>query len=106
MSLMCEGGPAKKFYLLIRGVCDVVGRQPGGEDKVISRLIAGEYFGEIGLLREDLQRFTVRAASDSPVEVMELGSARFTTLVTESQTVNEAITGMMHQRLAKLQCLI
>jgi CRP-like cAMP-binding protein len=102
-SMMCEGDPAEKFYLLIRGECDVMNRQPGGEDKVMSRLSTGEYFGEIGLLQGGPQRFTVRAASDSSVEVMELGSTTFTTLVTESQTVNEAITEMMHQRLTKLQ---
>lgn len=103
VSIMCEGDPAEKFCLLIRGVCDVMSRQPDGEDKVLRQLSAGEYFGEIGLLQGGPQRFTVRAASGSPVEVMELGSATFTTLVTESQAVNEAITVMMHQQLAKLQ---
>jgi len=102
-SILCEGEPAEKFCLLTRGACDVMSRQPGGEDNVISRLSAGEYFGEIGLLQGGPQRFTVRAASGSLVEVMELGSATFAILVTEWQTVDQAITEMMHQRLAKLQ---
>jgi CRP-like cAMP-binding protein len=103
VSIMCEGDPAEKFFLLTRGVCDVMSSQSDGEDKVLSQLSAGEYFGEIGLLQGEPQRFTVRAASGGPVEVMELGSATFTTLMAESETANETITEMMYQRLAKLQ---
>jgi CRP-like cAMP-binding protein len=75
--------------------------QPGREEKPVARLGTGQYFGEIGLLRNSRRTATVRAAPDldSETEVMALDRAAFSRLINDSQMTKDEIAMVMRQRM-------
>ena len=61
----------------------------------------GQYFGEIALLRGGTHNATVRAGSDTGVEVIALDRGEFSHLVAESPTTKDAIDRVVGERLAE-----
>jgi len=62
---------------------------------------AGQYFGEIGLLRGGARTATVRAAGEENVEVVALDREEFTGLLAESEATKVAIDGVANQRFSE-----
>ncbi|MCP4711806.1 MAG: cyclic nucleotide-binding domain-containing protein, partial [Planctomycetes bacterium] len=79
------GDPADAFYIITSGQAEVINHRPNGTDMVVARLEAGKYFGELGLIRQAKRMATVRAATDSPVEVISIDRDTFTKLMGENQ---------------------
>lgn len=65
----------------------------------IARLGPGEYFGEVELLRGGKSIAAVRAASESPVEVLTLPRNEFCQLLKESPLTEEALGRIVQSRL-------
>ena len=65
---------------------------------VISRLQAGEFFGEIELLRGGRSIANVRAG-DQPVEVLVLPRTDFIRVMNESPITAEAVAKIVQKRL-------
>ena len=84
-----HGEAADRFYVLVRGVVEVLLRHPAGQEIVVSRLRPGSYFGEIAFLTHGTRTASVRVAPDGPVEVMALDGATFDDLVGKSEYVRE-----------------
>lgn len=63
-----EGEPATAFYVMVEGGADVLSTGEGGVQRVINSVDAGDYFGEIGLLRQLPRTATVLASVDCVVE--------------------------------------
>jgi CRP-like cAMP-binding protein len=61
----------------------------------------GQYFGEIALLRGGTHNATVRAGSDTGVEVIALDRDEFERVVTESPATRDAIDRVVGERLAE-----
>ena len=72
------------------------------KENVISRLQAGEFFGEIELLRGGKSIANVRAG-DRPVEVLALPRADFIRVINESPITAEAIGKIVQTRLDERQ---
>lgn len=53
-----RGDPGERFYLVARGLLDVFVQSP--EPRIISQLSAGDFFGEIALLRDVARSASVR----------------------------------------------
>jgi CRP-like cAMP-binding protein len=70
----------------------------------VSTLHSGQYFGEIALLRGAERNATVRAGH-SGVEVMALDKETFNSLLTESETMRDAIDEVADQRELELVTL-
>ena len=86
------------LYIISRGSVDVMRRENGGE-KLLARLDADEFFGEIELLRGGNSIACVRASQESPVEVLTFPRADFMRIVEESPITAEALMKIVEARL-------
>jgi ABC-type lipoprotein export system ATPase subunit len=96
--IITQGDSADRFYIITKGQVEIVLYNPGGQDMVVTCLGAGQYFGEIGLLRGSPRIASVRAAGDTAVEVATLDRATFGGLVGDSELTRQAITRVADQR--------
>ena len=62
---------------------------------------AGQYFGEIGLLRGGARTATVRASGEANVEVVALDRTEFSNLIADSEATKVAIDRVAQQRFVE-----
>jgi ABC-type lipoprotein export system ATPase subunit len=96
--IITQGDSADRFYIITKGQVEICLHNPGGQDMVVTCLEAGQYFGEIGLLRGSPRIASVRAAGDTAVQVATLDRATFGGLVGDSELTHQAISRMADQR--------
>jgi ABC-type lipoprotein export system ATPase subunit len=70
--ILTEGKDNDKFYIVSKGMVEVVLPRPNQSDVVILQLGPGKYFGEIAFFHGDKSRASVRAAESNPVEVLTM----------------------------------
>lgn len=96
-----EGGTPDKFYLITRGYVEVVLQSPTGQKLIVSRINAGQYFGEIELIHGGQHIATIRAAPTSEVEVVTLDRETFDRLMAESRSTWTELDRVAHERMAE-----
>ncbi len=69
-----QGEPGDKFYIIVRGVVTVTGRDDSGPEKMFAVLQDGDYFGEIALLMDVPRTATVRTRTESLFLTLSRGS--------------------------------
>ena len=74
-----QGDPADDLYVVVTGALDARIRDAAGE-RVVGSIGAGEYFGEIGLLRGVARTATVSALTDC--DLLQIPGDRFLAIVT------------------------
>jgi len=89
-----QGDAAESFYVLVRGECDVLCRAPDGGEIPVGHLVAGDFFGETGLLLSQPRNATVRAGDEA--EVFRLSRDAFQKL---------ADNGLAHEEIARVMRL-
>ena len=77
-----QGDLADRFYIVSKGEVEVIRDDPAGESRRLAILGPGEFFGEIGLLREVRRTATVRASK--PTELLALDGASFSRFLASS----------------------
>ncbi|GAB4505309.1 MAG: hypothetical protein Fur0043_23040 [Anaerolineales bacterium] len=87
------------FFLVERGEVDVMLQGRRREDAVLARLGPGDFFGEIELLRGGKSIASVRAAPETPVELLALPRADFNQMLAESPLTQDAISKLVQERL-------
>jgi hypothetical protein len=95
-----QGQPADRFYIIARGELDIL-REDGGEsggDRRLATLGPGQFFGEIGLLTDRPRTASVRARG--PAELLALDRKHFETLVAQSKASADELTVVARERLA------
>ena len=97
-TIISRDGNVDYFFMIRKGEVDVVLLDNQKNENVISRLQAGEFFGEIELLRGGKSIANVRAG-DQPVEVLALPRADFIRVINESPITAEAIGKIVQTRL-------
>ena len=97
-----QGDDADLFYIITKGVVDVMVEQPGGTEIKVANLHSGQYFGEIALMRGGQRTATVRAADDSEVEVMALDRDAFGTIMEDAYKTREEMDQAIRVRLEEL----
>jgi len=65
-----QGDYPDRLYLIGRGEAEVVQEVPGGGDRQLAILKAGEFFGEMGIVGNSPRSATVRAAT--PLETLSI----------------------------------
>lgn len=86
------------FFMIRKGEVDVVLEDKKKNESLVSRLQAGEFFGEMELMRGGKSIANVRAG-DQPVEVLALPRADFIRVLAESPVTADAIRKTVHRRL-------
>ena len=87
------------FFMIHKGEVEVVLQDRKNEETVISRLLPGEFFGEMELLRGGKAIANVRAGSQGPVEVLIIAREDFQRVMAESPITAEAVAKIVQQRL-------
>lgn len=100
-TILHEGEPAEKFFIVTQGIADVVLTVPGGAEVIVNEMKPGQFFGEIELLKGGANKATIRASMHSPVEVVALDKQIFDNLVTQSEAVRASISKLAEDRLAE-----
>ncbi len=100
-TILKEGEPGDRFYIVTKGRAEVALKHPGGTDVVVMRPGPGEYFGEIELMRGGHNLATVRALTETPVEVVTLDREAFVNLMSESDATRDALAHIADRRAAE-----
>ena len=98
-NIIQKNSPVDYFYMITSGQVEVVlcGRKK--QDVSVARLKPGQFFGEIELLRGGKSIACVRAAPESPVELVAIPRNKFNTLLQESALTAEAIANLVQLRI-------
>jgi ABC-type lipoprotein export system ATPase subunit len=99
VQIITQGEVADQFYIITKGQVEILLHHPDGQDIPVTRLRAGQYFGEIGLLRGGVRTATVRAAGETSVEVVALDREEFASLIAESEATKVTIDRVADQRV-------
>jgi CRP-like cAMP-binding protein len=86
------------FFMIRKGEVEVVLQEKKKKEYVLSRLGAGEFFGEMELLRGGRSIANVRAGN-KPVEVVVIPRTDFVRVMKESPITSEAIARIVQRRL-------
>ncbi|HLO31636.1 MAG TPA: ATP-binding cassette domain-containing protein [Anaerolineales bacterium] len=89
--ILTEGRDNDKFYIVSKGMVEVVLPRPNQSDVVILQLGPGKYFGEIAFFHNSKSNASVRAAESGPVEVLALGYEQLNELLSQSEVTREAL---------------
>jgi len=92
-----EGELARNFYTILNGQVQVT-RHDNGADTPVATLGAGEYFGEVSLLRGGRHTASVRALAVTDLLVMS--GPDFKALAASSTQFAETLADVMQQRLS------
>lgn len=95
-----QGAPADKFFIIVSGGVEVV-REDDGTDRVVGTLRAGQFFGEIAILRDSPRTATVRAKGRA--EVLGMHRDTFRDLVARSLGTTVRLDEIIDERLTGLR---
>ena len=98
-----EGQEADRFYIVTRGAVELVVEHPGGQPTVVRRLGTGQYFGATGLMHGGRTFTSVRAASNTGVQVMVIDRETFNRLIAESEATMKAFDSSGRERMDEYQ---
>ena len=104
-TIIRRGDEGDRFYIIRHGTVEVLANGGGKGAKHVIRRSAGDYFGEIALLRDVPRTATVRALG--PVELYSLRRDAFQELLRQAERLEEAMqAGIMARDLARQQALL
>jgi ABC-type lipoprotein export system ATPase subunit len=89
--ILTEGKDNDKFYIVSKGIVEVVLPRPNQSDVILLQLGPGKFFGEIAFFHGEKTRASVRAAESNPVEVLAMNYKTLSVLLEESEPTREAL---------------
>jgi CRP-like cAMP-binding protein/Zn-dependent protease len=95
-TIIRQGDPGDRFYLVRRGRVEVVLRGEDGAERVLGELGPGDYFGEMALLSDAPRSATVRAIT--PVALWSLDKASFHELLLGQFQLGAALSSEVERR--------
>ena len=99
-TIVKQGDPANRFYVISEGQAEVVRERPDGADLRIATLGENEYFGEIGIMTGGPRVATVRALTSVTLLAFEAGA--FRELLARSETGRKEFDKVVRRRLEDL----
>jgi len=89
--ILTEGKDNDKFYIVSKGIVEVVLPRPNQSDVILLQLGPGKFFGEIAFFHGENSRASVRAAESNPVEVLTMDYNTLNAFLEESEPTREAL---------------
>jgi alkyl hydroperoxide reductase subunit AhpC len=99
-TIVAEGDPADRFYVIARGEVSITRRSSDGDEIELETLGPGQFFGEVGILAETRRTATVRALSD--VELLALSWDEFRESLEQSDRAEREFSEIVQERLARV----
>jgi putative ABC transport system ATP-binding protein len=94
-TIIRQGEPGDKFYLIRRGEAEVLVRN-GSQDQPVATLDEGRFFGEQALLTGEPRNASVRAKTE--LELCTLGNEEFQNVLKTSATFQEELRKVLFER--------
>jgi ABC-type lipoprotein export system ATPase subunit len=89
----------ENFFMIHKGEVEVVLQDRKQNETIVSRLGAGEFFGEIELMRGGKSIANVRASEKGPVELLTIKREDFKRVMDQSPITAEAVGRIVQERL-------
>ena len=89
--ILTEGRDNDQFYIVSKGVVEIVLPRPNQSDVVIAQLGPGKYFGEIAFFHGGKSNASVRATESGPVEVLAIRYDQLNEVLTQSEPTLQAL---------------
>jgi ABC-type lipoprotein export system ATPase subunit len=89
--IIVEGKNSDAFYIISKGMVDVILPRPNQSDVIAVQLGPGKYFGEMEFFHDRRSRASIRACESCPVEVLALDYDTLSSLLNESEPTREAL---------------
>ncbi|HYH99685.1 cyclic nucleotide-binding domain-containing protein [Hyalangium sp.] len=87
--ILTRGQPSQALYLLLRGRCEVFHEHVDGRETPYPKMVEGDVFGEIALLRSRLVTASVRAAT--PCALLKLEREAFEQLLSQHPQLRQQL---------------
>jgi alkyl hydroperoxide reductase subunit AhpC len=97
-TVVAEGDPADRFYVIAKGAVTITRTGPGGEEQKLATLGRGQFFGEVGILADTRRTATVRAVGD--VELLGLSWQQFQETLERSDRAERDFSEIAKERIA------
>lgn len=101
-TIIRQGDEADAFYILTAGSVDVFLEGKEQAPRLLERLSAGMFFGEIGILEGVKRTATVKVSEDAEAEVLVISRDTFTAFVAEFDLTDAEIAALIRQRTINL----
>jgi uncharacterized protein YhbP (UPF0306 family) len=95
-TIVRQGAPADKFFILVDGEVELV-RDEEGQEKPVASLTSGQLFGEVAIIRDQPRAATARAKSDTKLLALERDT--FRDLVAQSMQLVPDFDRIIRDRL-------
>jgi ABC-type lipoprotein export system ATPase subunit len=89
--ILSEGRDSEAFYIVSKGIVEVVLPHPNQAEVIAVQLGPGKFFGEMEFFHDKRSRASVRAYEAGPVEVLSLDYRALDDLLKESEATREAL---------------
>jgi uncharacterized protein YhbP (UPF0306 family) len=96
-TIVRQGAPADKFFIIVEGEVEVVREVAGQAATNIASLKQGQFFGEMAILRDSPRTATVRAVA--PTTLLTMDRDAFRSLVAQSLATTEDFDRVIRKRL-------
>ncbi len=100
-TIVAEGDPADRFYVIAHGEVAISRRTPAGDETKLAKLGRGQFFGEVGILAETRRTATVRAVGE--VELIALSWHEFQQTLERSDRAERDFSEIARERIALAQ---
>jgi putative ABC transport system ATP-binding protein len=87
--IVSEGASADTFYIVLKGIVEVVLPRPNQSDVIAMQLGPGKFFGEMAFFHGRKRHASVRAAENSSVEVLALSYDQLDELLSQSDATRD-----------------
>ncbi len=95
-TIVKQGNPADKFFIVVEGEAEVV-REEDGKERQIASLSAGQLYGEVAIMRDQPRSASVRAKTDTRLLALERDS--FRDLIAQSMELTPDFADLIRARL-------
>ena len=95
-----EGDNPHSLYYIIKGSVSVQTENEEGAEIILAYLNSGDFFGEAGLFKEDIDR-SAQIVAKSDCEIAEISYVQFRSLVKEDPEILFTLSGQVFDRLIK-----
>jgi len=99
-TIVRQGAPADKFFIIVDGEVEVVHEQDG-QSRRLATLTNGQFFGEMAILRDTPRMATVRAIEPTTLFAMERDA--FRGLVAQSMGTTQDFDQVIQQRMEEIR---
>ena len=89
--IFTEGTNADAFYIVTKGMVEVVLPRANQSDVIALQLGPGKFFGEMSFFHEHKRSASVRAAESESVEALTLGYDQLNELLSQSEVTRDAL---------------